>query len=74
MSTLQLQAYELMGQLSDNKLQLIVDIMKNFAPSAKSEHVMTMAKRIGIAKGKYTIPDDIDECNDEIAEMFGVNE
>lgn len=74
MSTLQLQAYELMGQLSDNKLQLIVDIMKNFAPSAKSERVMTMAKRIGIAKGKYTIPDDIDECNDEIAEMFGVNE
>lgn len=74
MSTLQLQAYELMGQLSDNKLQLIVDIMKNFAPSTKSERVMTMAKRIGIAKGKYTIPDDIDECNDEIAEMFGVNE
>lgn len=27
---------------------------------------------LGIAKGKYVIPDDIDECNDEIAEMFGV--
>ena len=73
MSTLQLQAYELMGQLSDSKLQLIIDVMKNFAPSAKSEHVMLASKRIGIAKGKYIIPDDIDECNDEIAEMFGVN-
>ncbi|MCX4327710.1 MAG: type II toxin-antitoxin system RelB/DinJ family antitoxin [Lachnospiraceae bacterium] len=30
-------------------------------------------KRIlGIADGKYTIPDDIDGSNDEISEMFGV--
>ncbi len=28
----------------------------------------------GLAKGLYNIPDDIDICNDEIAEMFGVNE
>jgi hypothetical protein len=27
-----------------------------------------------VAKGKFDVPDDIDECNDEIAEMFGVNE
>jgi hypothetical protein len=30
-------------------------------------------KRIGVAKGKFVAPDDIDECNGEIAEMFGVN-
>ena len=29
------------------------------------------SKRIGIAKGKFDVPDDIDFCNDEIAEMFG---
>ncbi len=29
-------------------------------------------RKLGIANGKYLIPDDIDECNDEIAEMFGV--
>lgn len=30
-------------------------------------------KRIlGIAEGKFTLPDDIDECNDEIARMFGI--
>lgn len=28
----------------------------------------------GLAKGLYQIPDNIDTCNDEIAEMFGVNE
>ncbi|MCR5766264.1 MAG: hypothetical protein K6G09_09860, partial [Treponema sp.] len=33
-----------------------------------------ISKRIGIAKGKFTIPDDIDECNDEIARMFGIIE
>ena len=32
---------------------------------------VTEAKRIlGIANGKYEIPDDIDECNNEITEMF----
>ena len=33
-----------------------------------------VSKRIGIAKGKFTLPDDIDECNDEIARMFGMIE
>ena len=29
-------------------------------------------RKLGLANGKYEIPDNIDECNDEIAEMFGV--
>jgi DNA-damage-inducible protein J len=29
------------------------------------------ARKLGIANGQYNIPDDIDECNDEIAKMFG---
>lgn len=29
-------------------------------------------RTLGIANGKYSIPDDIDGSNDEIAEMFGV--
>lgn len=28
-------------------------------------------KRIGIAKGKLKLPDDLDEHNQEIAELFG---
>ena len=31
-------------------------------------------KRIGIAKGKLRSPVDLDSCNDEIAELFGVKE
>ena len=30
--------------------------------------------RIGIAKGKLAYPEDIDEFNDEIADMFGVDQ
>ena len=28
-------------------------------------------KRIGVAEGKFSIPDEFDEWNDEIEEMFG---
>lgn len=35
-------------------------------PSAETK------RTLGMANGKYKIPDDIDQCNDEIAEMFGV--
>lgn len=39
-------------------------------PTAASQQITE--KRIGVAKGKFTVPDNIDECNDEIAQMFGV--
>lgn len=31
-----------------------------------------VSKRIGIAKGKIVYPEDFDEMNDEIAELFGM--
>lgn len=31
----------------------------------------SVSKRIGIAKGKLKSPDNLDQYNDEIAEMFG---
>ncbi|MEZ3435919.1 MAG: type II toxin-antitoxin system RelB/DinJ family antitoxin [Lachnospiraceae bacterium] len=39
-----------------------------------SMHLSASAKKrtLGIANGKYNIPDNIDENNDEIAKMFGV--
>ena len=33
--------------------------------------VEAVSKRIGVAEGKFDVSDDFDECNDEIAEMFG---
>ena len=71
MSTLQLEACELIEQLSDNKLKLIIDIIKNFSISAEPCKPM-VTRRIGVAKGEFFVPDDIDECNTEIAKMFGV--
>jgi len=54
--------------LSDDNLQFISEMIDNLV---KTENV---SKRIGVAKGKFIVPDDIDECNDEIAKMFGVVE
>jgi hypothetical protein len=39
----------------------------------KPVNVVNEEKRIGIAKGKFVVPDDIDVCNNEIADMFGMN-
>ena len=49
-----------------------VIICKSNKPVAKIVLVpqVDVSKRIGIANGLFKIPDDIDECNDEIAEMF----
>ena len=30
-------------------------------------------RKLGAGNGKFVIADDIDQCNDEIAEMFGVD-
>jgi len=29
------------------------------------------SQRIGVASGKFIVPDDIDKCNDEISNLFG---
>ena len=31
-----------------------------------------IAKRIGVAAGKFVVPDDFDEPDDDIARMFGM--
>ena len=33
--------------------------------------VEATSKRIGVAEGKFVVPDDFDACNNEIQEMFG---
>ena len=43
--------------------------------NSKKEILMQVeatSKRIGVAEGRFVIPDDFESCNDEIAEMFGV--
>jgi prevent-host-death family protein len=49
-------------------------IARNGVPAARLVRVQKLKapRRLGIAEGKYVIPDDIDADNDLIAEMFGM--
>ena len=74
MSLIQEQAVQMIEALPDDRVQIIIDVIKGFTQPIKINNSNTQSRRIGIAKGKFIVPDDIDECNDEIAEMFGVDE
>lgn len=49
-----------------------ITIARNGKPVAKLSLFESAPsnKRIGVAKGKLAIPDDIDWCNDEVADLF----
>ena len=73
MSIIQEQAVEMIGLLPDDRVEVIIEVMKGFMKPITDIKEQPKKTRIGIAKGKFVVPDDIDECNEEIAEMFGVN-
>ncbi len=45
---------------------------RNAKPPARLPpmHTAPAGKRIGVAKGKFVVPDDIDAHNTEVAELF----
>ncbi|ARP91433.1 hypothetical protein CAL14_14990 [Bordetella genomosp. 9] len=49
-------------------------ISRNGRPAAKLVAITKprLNKRLGVAKGKFQMPDDIDKGNDEIASLFSV--
>lgn len=55
--------------LSDDNLIFLNDMIDKFMRPIQAA---STSQRIGIAEGKFVVPDDFDACNDEIAEMFGV--
>lgn len=61
------KSYEKLMQLPQEKLVLVLQIIDQFAAPVSGTPV-----RLGIADGKYHIPDDINEYDDQIAELFGV--
>ena len=79
MSTLQNQVVQSIEGLSDDSLELILDMIQRFVKPAENQLMETTEQRkerkLGILKGKKLIADgyDLDECNNEIAEMFGVD-
>ena len=82
MSTLQRQVIQSLNGLSDDNLQFLLDMIQRFMRPAEigeenlSEEVTSRKKmrRIGSLEGQNLVDADydIDECNNEIAEMFGV--
>ena len=66
---------ELVGLIvSEQEDDIVISI--HGIPAVKMERYIQpdVSKRIGVAKGKFIVPDDFDTMmSDEIAEMFGVN-
>ena len=75
--TIQQEAATLIKELPDDTVKILVELIKKMrnrvSTSDNSPIISPTSKRhLGIASGKYIIPDDIDSCNDEIARMFEV--
>ncbi|MCI8798458.1 MAG: hypothetical protein HFH88_01425 [Lachnospiraceae bacterium] len=79
MSELQKQVMEIIEEMPEENLKVLVNFMQIFVqsknkPLPAAHSVKKASKRIGIAEGEelYAPDYDIDECNGEIAKMFGV--
>lgn len=61
----------LVEEIEQGKAREII-IARNGRPAARLVPLDTApaVKRIGVAKGKFTVPDDIDAHNDEVARLF----
>lgn len=83
MSTMQLQLLQSVEGLNDVQMQYLLEIIESFkraldlenSPDVKYDVEKCGKRKLGSMKGEKFIADghDIDECNDEIAKMFGVN-
>lgn len=79
MSTLQYELLQSTNGLSDESLQIVLEYVRNFIASYDSKMTGNDNEkpcRIGSRKGFKFVADghDIDDYNDEIEEMFGVND
>ena len=75
--TLQEQVAQKIGDLSEDNLRFLLDMIERFMqPDDKKRKTTAVANRIGIARGQDLYDDeyDFDEMNPEIAKMFGVTE
>ena len=59
-------------RLVESRREEYITVARNGKPVAKivPYESTPVSKRIGIAKGKFTVPDDFDAGNDEIAAML----
>ena len=81
--TVRQEAIHMINSMPDETVSIPVALLKRMkikdgfsvdGQAAKNTRTLPIKRRLGIADGVYSIPDDIDACNDEIARMFGVTE
>lgn len=81
MSTLQMEFMETIEGLSDDTMRILLEVIKQVVlPLDNKENIgnssenKSKPRRMGSLKGQRLISEgyDIDECNGEIAKMFGV--
>ena len=76
-SVLQSRVIQSLDGLSEENLQFLLDMIQRFMKPANEPKITESAiRKIGSLEGQDLIDEDydIDECNDEIAEMFGVQD
>ena len=77
MMTLQEQIVQKVGNLSEDNLRFLLDMIERFMqPDTMRKKATVIENRVGIAKGQDLYDDeyDFDEMNPEIEKMFGVTE
>jgi hypothetical protein len=84
MSALQIEALQYVKyipEMTDDKLRILIDTFQKLVTPAesaqqKNEALPQKKRKLGSLSGMKLIADgyDIDECNEEIAKMFGVAE
>ena len=81
--TVQEEAIRMINSMPEETVGILVEFLKRIQANEKpsddrhavpAARVQQPVRKLGIADGRYNIPDNIDACNDEIAQMFGVAE
>ena len=70
--TIQQEAATLINELPDDSVKVLVELIKKMMPISRVYVSSSGKRKLGIAQGQFDIPDSIDDCNEEIANMFGV--
>ena len=76
MTTLQLQAYELISKLTDAQLHLIIDLMKDLTSTGESlNNLKNIRRKLGMFKGEKFLADNyhLDDDNNEIETWFSAD-
>ena len=73
LAELRQDAYSLVDKMSEETLVFLLKVMHGLADETSPSKRTQTKRKPGIAQGKFVCPDDIDEDNEMIANMFEGN-